>query len=160
MAQIQAVMSSSDKAEATRMVAEVNARVNQGKVHQQDLGKDDFLKLLITQLANQDPTEPVQDKEFIAQMAQFSSLEQMTNMAQDFAKMSVVLKSSEAANVIGKDVEIVDGNRTVTGQVNAVTRAITAGDTPQVQVNGEYFNWDKVTKVYDSAARSAGQVKE
>lgn len=46
------------------------------------LGKDDFLRILVTQLQHQDPMEPLQDREFIAQMAQFSTVEQISNMAQ------------------------------------------------------------------------------
>ncbi|MDR5658265.1 flagellar hook capping FlgD N-terminal domain-containing protein [Serpentinicella sp. ANB-PHB4] len=45
-----------------------------------DMDKDAFLKLLVTQLQNQDPLSPMEDREFIAQMAQFSSLEQMQNL--------------------------------------------------------------------------------
>ncbi|MBM6618441.1 flagellar hook assembly protein FlgD [Bacillus suaedaesalsae] len=72
------------------------------------LGKDDFLKILMTQLQNQDPMNPMQDKDFIAQMATFTSLEQMTNMnkmLETFINSQTadgILKYSE---MIGKEVQ-------------------------------------------------------
>lgn len=72
------------------------------------LGKDDFLKILMVQLQNQDPLNPMQDKDFIAQMATFSSLEQMTNMNKTMEKFvnsasgDLMLKYS---SMIGKEVE-------------------------------------------------------
>ena len=52
-----------------------------------DLDKDAFLRLLTTQLANQDPLNPIEDREFIAQLAQFSSLEQMQNLNKNMESM-------------------------------------------------------------------------
>ena len=51
------------------------------------LGKDDFLKIFITELQNQDPLDPLKDREFIAQMAQFTTLEQLTNLSKTNEKM-------------------------------------------------------------------------
>ena len=66
-----------------------------------ELDKDAFLKLLITELANQDPLNPMDDREFIAQMAQFSALEQMTNMTKALESLSSMEQYS-AANYVGK----------------------------------------------------------
>ncbi|MFB4162670.1 flagellar hook assembly protein FlgD [Alteribacillus sp. JSM 102045] len=71
------------------------------------LGKDDFLKILMAQLQNQDPLNPMEDKEFVAQMAQFSSLEQMTNMTSAIDKFVKAHESGslvQHSELIGKNV--------------------------------------------------------
>lgn len=143
--ELSATLTSQEQSRVRMQVDSFNKAISAGKVPSQNLGKDDFIKILITQLTHQDPTAPMEDKEFIAQMAQFSSLEQMTNMAQDFSRLSGMLASGEAAGTLGKNVELVEGDRTVTGVVKAVTR----GAAPQVMVDGRYYGWDQVSKVFE-----------
>jgi len=139
------VMNTAEQARLNQLVNDINNTLHEGRRPQQELGRDDFLRLLIAQLANQDPTNPMEDREFIAQMAQFSTLEQMTNMAADFSRLTTMLTGSEASQALGRTVEVVDGDRVIQGTVRAVTR----GDVPQVLVNGAYFNWTQVQKVFE-----------
>jgi flagellar basal-body rod modification protein FlgD len=75
------------------------------------LGKDEFLKLLISQLQNQNPLEPMNDQEYVAQMAQFSSLEQLQNMNSTLSQnmqynmlLSQTINNTMATSLIGKEI--------------------------------------------------------
>lgn len=71
------------------------------------MGKDDFLKILMTQLQNQDPLNPMQDKDFVAQMATFSTLEQITNMGKSidrFVQAEQQNKMISFSQFVGKEV--------------------------------------------------------
>ena len=92
-----------------------------------NLGKDAFLNLLVTQLRYQDPLNPSTNEEFLAQMAQFSSLEQMQNLNKSF-------EMSQANNMIGK---IIQAN--VTNPLTMVTEAIEGAVESVSMKNGEVF---------------------
>ena len=79
-----------------------------------NLDKDAFFKLLITQLKYQDPLTPMDNTEFIAQMAQFSYLEQMANMNANLSQFLRIQALSEGASLIGRNVETVDAD---TGEI-------------------------------------------
>ncbi len=138
-----AMLSGAERSKVEMQVNASNKGLKQGQGLSQELGKDDFLQLLITQLQHQDPTKPMDDKQFIAQMAQFSSLEQMTNLGQEFAKISGMVSRGNALNLLGKQVEILDGQQRVSGVVEAVSGT----ENPQVQVNGRYYDYSVVETV-------------
>ena len=72
------------------------------------MGKDDFLRLFTTQLKNQDPTDPVKNEAFVAQLAQFSQLEASTNMANSLAQLAAIMQGDRmlsASGLIGRTIE-------------------------------------------------------
>lgn len=84
-----------------------NYQSTQRQTSSDSLGKDEFLKILMTQLQNQDPLNPMQDKDFIAQMATFTSLEQMTNMNKSIESLVTAQEQSQLisySQFIGKEV--------------------------------------------------------
>jgi len=139
-------MNSADAAVSKAQINTFNKGL--GREIDQTLDKDDFLEILITQLTHQDPTEPMKDKEFVAQMAQFSSLEQMTNMSQEFTKLASVMSSGQAMGLVGKTVSLVDGESLIEGRVTAVT----TGDFPQVKVGNKYYDFETIESVMEQEA--------
>jgi flagellar basal-body rod modification protein FlgD len=73
------------------------------------LGRDEFLKLLIAQLENQDPTSPQENGEFVAQLAQFSQLEESQKMSESFGQFSSSFQSTQhlqATSLVGRPVHV------------------------------------------------------
>lgn len=109
------------------------------------LGQNDFLKLLVTQMTSQDPLNPQKDTEFIAQMAQFSALEQSKTMQSDIAQLRTQQEFLQANALLGQAVALqVDKNTTAQGIVSAVQ--IEAG-TPKLMVGGHTFALSQVLSV-------------
>ncbi len=115
------------------------------RVPQQVLGQDDFLELLAVQFANQDPLEPMDDTDFIAQMANFSALEIQTDMSASLDTLTSSQQLSAAQMILGKQVDLldlVDGK--VSGQVTAVWKD--DGKT-MLTVNGQDYDFDSISRI-------------
>ena len=106
-----------------------------------ELGKDDFLQLLVTQLQHQDPLAPMEDKEFISQMAQFTSLEQMKNM-------NNAVQITQATSYIGKQVTWADSQGTE--QTGIVTAIRIVNSEPKVMIGEESIELKKIMSVTDA----------
>lgn len=113
----------------------------EGKKTSSNLGKDEFLNLLVTQLQYQDPLEPQDDKEFIAQMAQFSSLEQMQNLNNSFSDFM-------SYSLVGKYATAEYGTDTIDGYIESV---VNAGNETFAVIDGTSVNIEDIYKVTDVA---------
>lgn len=111
-----------------------------------EMGKDEFLKLLVTQLQYQDPLNPMDDKAFIAQMAQFSSLEQLMSMNKNMESMQKSRSLEQTYLFLGKTLRLSDP-RTGDAEVGRVTEIVLSGDEPQLRVNGKLYSAGDVISI-------------
>jgi flagellar basal-body rod modification protein FlgD len=126
-----------------------------GRVPKQTLGQDDFLKLITVQLTQQDPLKPMEDTTFIAQMAQFTSLEQSSGMAKDMAALRSDFSLQSASGMIGRDVTLQTSDGPVTGPVSSVD---TSGGSVKIGVNGTYYPLSQVIRVAPAVTASQPSV--
>jgi len=113
------------------------------------MGKDQFLKILITQLQNQDPMQPMEDKEFIAQMAQFTSVEQLMNISTQLTALNQSLGS--ASSLIGKDITWTDA-ATLLPKSGTVDSIIISGGVNYAVVNDQRIALTDVTQIKNASA--------
>lgn len=113
------------------------------------MGKDQFLKILITQLQNQDPMQPMQDKEFIAQMAQFTSVEQLMNISTQLTSLNQSLGS--ASNLIGKEITWTDST-TLLPKSGTVSSIIVSSGVNYAVVGDQKIALSDVTKIQNPSS--------
>jgi flagellar basal-body rod modification protein FlgD len=122
------------------------------------LGKQDFLKLLMAQLQNQDPLKPMDDTQMIAQMAQFSALEATQQLQQTIQQSNNVQTIFQAGALIGKYIQANESDGTsTTGAVTGVDFTSTNGVvSPTLQVDGKDVDYSNIVKVSSTPIARSG----
>lgn len=108
------------------------------------LDKDAFLRLFVEQLKNQDPERPQDSSEFIAQMAQFSILEQITNLNEGMDQLKQSQEMAEAAELLGRQVNVQTEDGIICGLVEKV---IIDEEGVKLLVNGNSYSLDSLTAI-------------
>ncbi len=122
------------------------------------LGKDDFLKLLVTQLQYQDPLSPMESTAFTAQLAQFSSLEQLNNVNENLQYLQLYqasLNNSQAVSFIGKTVDAVGNTILVDSGVSDMVHFELSDDANEVYVS-LYDSFGELVRTLEAGSLSAG----
>lgn len=115
------------------------------RVVQKQLGQDDFLKLLTVQLQQQDPMKPMDDTQSIAQMAQFSSLQQMSELNNSFMAMRIDSQMASASALLGRQATMLDvGGGQITGVIDSVEQSQSG---PMFSINGKTYSYGMLVRV-------------
>lgn len=142
------------------VIARDAATANTSKTDSISTDKDTFLKLLVAQLKNQDPMSPVEDKEFIAQLAQFTSVEKLENIDKTLTSNTTSVSAQSAMGVVGKTVTVLDPDSKsatpVTGKVTA-TQLLGSDDGPMVTIGSKQYPASWITNVYNDTQTAAAQ---
>lgn len=146
---------SSNQRSIEQIIEEQSKKASESTRNTGELGKDDFLKLLITQVQHQDPMNPQSDTDFIAQMAQFSALEQMQNLNNTFSY-------SMGFSLLGKFIsaEITDDKGKVTYVNGRVESVRMSGGNVVAMVDGREVPLDKISQVSDNQIGGSGSVMD
>lgn len=132
-------------------IRDINANMNNtfSKSVENILGKDDFLRLLVTELKYQNPLSPLDNKEFISQMAEFSSLEQLQNMnksIEDIKTLQSLSQMNFAVNIINHRVVGYDDNGNLVDGV--VENIYFQYGAPYVVIGEKGVNLKNLIKIY------------
>lgn len=119
-----------------------------------DLKTEDFIKMMITQLQNQDPMEPAKNEQLLAQMSQIGQLESATQLQSSLSKLVLQNNLGAAGNLIGKQVQgLGDDGDDLGGEVTSVR--VEAGDVYLELDTGSRLRLDRVTEITDGGAGAA-----
>ncbi|MGL4394892.1 MAG: flagellar hook capping FlgD N-terminal domain-containing protein [Brevinema sp.] len=149
VSQLPTTISDSEKRALDQKINTFNTQLKdkQEIVSKNSLGEADFLKLLVTQLKTQDPTKPMDDKAFIGQMAQFTSLKQMSAVAENITRFTKEFDFTKSVSLVGKDIEWTD--HTGFPQSGTVESVVVKEGISSLKVNGQSVALKDVTEVRD-----------
>lgn len=134
---------------------------DKGKTTKKELGQEEFLKLLTTQLTHQDPNKPMENGDFLAQMAQFSTVEGIGDLNDSFSEFANSISSSQAlqaASLVGQSVLVPHAEAVMSLNKNMGGEIVLNGSTNNLKVKIADSN-GQIIKTLDLGVQQKGNVK-
>lgn len=143
------IMNVAGKQQANQKI-DLDKNIDEREFGRDELGQEDFTKILVTQLQYQDPLEPMDDREFITQMTQFSQLEQLTSLNSNQEKHA-------ALNMLNQEVVASKDGEEIMGEVSGV---VDLQSNPKLNVEGNYIELDDIIEVLEVKEEDVSETGE